>query len=79
MVRKTVPYLLEELAIKVGAFETGEFAGEVLPHKEMDVTNEIYSGTYFNCPVSRRGFQVFSMTPEGITQVNYSQPGADSV
>jgi tRNA-dependent cyclodipeptide synthase len=78
LVRKTVSYLLEELALKIGAFETGEFAGEVLPHREMDVTNEIYSGTYFNCPVSRKGFQVFSMTPEGMSQVKYSQSGADS-
>jgi tRNA-dependent cyclodipeptide synthase len=76
MVRKSVFYLLEELAIKVGAFTTGEFAGEVLPHPEMDVTNAIYSGVYFRCPVSRRGFKVFSMTPEGIARVDYSQSGA---
>jgi tRNA-dependent cyclodipeptide synthase len=78
MVRKCVFYLLEELAIKVGAFETGEFTGELLPHGEMDVTNAIYSGTYFECPVSRKGFKVFSMTPDGISHVHYSQPGADS-
>lgn len=78
MVRKSVFYLLEELAIKVGAFETGEFAGELLPHGEMDVTNAIYSGTYFECPVSRKGFKVFSMTADGISRVNYSQRGADS-
>ena len=78
MVSRCVFYLLEELAIKVGAFETGEFTGELLPHGEMDVTNAIYSGAYFECPVSRKGFNVFSMTPDGISQVHYSHPGADS-
>ena len=73
-VRKSVFYLLEELAIKVGAFETGAFVGEVLPHKEMDVTNAIYSGAYFECPVSRKGFNVFSLTADGIARVHYPQP-----
>jgi tRNA-dependent cyclodipeptide synthase len=77
-VRKSVFYLLEELAIKVGAFETSVFAGEVLPHKEMDVANAIYSGAYFDCSVSRNGFNVFSLTPEGISRIHYSQPGAAS-
>jgi tRNA-dependent cyclodipeptide synthase len=73
-VHKSVFYLLEELAIKIGAFESGAFAGEVLPHKEMDVTSAIYSGTYFECPVSRKGFNVFSVTPEGISRVQYARP-----
>jgi tRNA-dependent cyclodipeptide synthase len=73
LVQEAVYYLLEELAIKVGAFESGEFAGEIIPHDEMEITKAIYSGSYFSCTVSATGFRVISMTPSGISQTEYTR------
>ncbi len=70
-VRQSVFYLLEELAIKVGAFESGEFHGEILPREEMNIVQKIYEGTYFPCRASNRGFRVISMLKSGFSQIYY--------
>jgi tRNA-dependent cyclodipeptide synthase len=67
----SVFYLLEELAIKIGAFEYGEFYGEILPREEMDIVKEIYAGTYFACNVSKKGFRVICLSKSGHSQIDY--------
>jgi len=64
-------YLLEELAIKVGAFESGKFRGEILPREEMDIVKAIYDGSYFDCSVSSKGFSVLSFSESGVSEINY--------
>lgn len=73
-VRNSAFYLLEELAIKIGAFESGAFYGEILPRLEMDIVHEIYTGSYFPCTVSAKGFRVISLLPSGASQTDYAPP-----
>lgn len=70
-VRRSASYLLEELAIKVGAFESGAYIGEILPRLEMGIVENIYAGSYFPCIVSAKGFRVISLLDSGVSQKDY--------
>jgi serine/threonine protein kinase len=70
-VNRWVRYLLEELALKVALFESGEFHGEILPQAEKDIVRRIYEGAYFPCWVGNRGFEVISLTRSRISHANY--------
>lgn len=72
-VQRAVFYLLEELAIKVGAFESGEFTGEILPKAEMPIVQKLYAGSYLPCNVSKQGFRVIYWNQQGMSEVEYSQ------
>ena len=72
LVRAAVHYLLEELSIKMGVFQSGVFDGEVLPVDEMGVVTRLYSGKYIDCPVSKRGFRVFSFQNGSMRLTEYS-------
>ncbi len=78
LVRTAVHYLLEELAIKMGAFQTGVFEGEVLPVDEMGVVTDLYSGKYIDCPVSERGFKVFSIQNGNVRLTEYNRQACNS-
>ena len=66
-----IDYLLEELALKVGAFESGEFHGEILLGQERRIVRRVYAGIYFPCSVSNRGFEVISLTRSRISRSQY--------
>jgi serine/threonine protein kinase len=70
-VNRWVRYLLEELALKVALFESGEFHGEILPQSEKDIVRRIYEGAYFPCWVGNRGFEVISLTRSRISHAHY--------
>jgi hypothetical protein len=70
-VQHAASYLLEELAVKVGAFEGGAFSGEILPKEEMPVVKEIYAGSYLPCRVSKSGFQLLCWNHQGFSEVKY--------
>jgi serine/threonine protein kinase len=70
-VNRWVRYLLEELALKIALFESGEFHGEILPKRERDIVRRIYSGVYFPCCVTNRGFEVISLSQSRISHSHY--------
>jgi len=39
-------YLREEIAGKIGAVESGEYAGEIMPHPENELVLKVYAGEY---------------------------------
>jgi tRNA-dependent cyclodipeptide synthase len=47
LVKRATEYLLEEVAAKLAAVESGAFTGEILPGPEMGLMARVYSGRYF--------------------------------
>ncbi len=57
-VRVASSYLREELAAKLAAYESGLWAGEVMPVPEMKLVRDMYRGRYFAVQRPRRPYTI---------------------
>src|SRR5262249_43285969 len=68
LVEKCVPYLLEEIALKVAIVRSGLFRGEIMPTPESDLMRAVYAGRYL--PLDTRGGSFLVVRHDGEAAVS---------